>query len=153
MKEVNMRNVVIVAGCRTPIGAIGGQFKTITSLDLSIPVMQNLVERAGIDPALIEDVIWGCNYQRTYKEKQYCQGGGGKSWLTGKCSGHHHSPQLYFFHVVHPVRLLSDQSGRSGLPDGRRRGQHEYSAAHGIQCPLWTEIRPHGAPRLHVGLP
>lgn len=63
-----MRNVVIVAGCRTPIGTIGGQFKTITSLDLSIPVMQELVKRAGIDPALIEDVIWGCNYQRTYKE-------------------------------------------------------------------------------------
>ena len=42
-----MRNVVIVAGCRTPIGAIGGQFKTITSLDLSIPVMQNLVGAGG----------------------------------------------------------------------------------------------------------
>ena len=63
-----MRNVVIVAGCRTPIGTIGGQFKTITSLDLSIPVMQQLVERSGIDPGMIEDVIWGCNYQRTYKE-------------------------------------------------------------------------------------
>ena len=63
-----MRNVVITAGCRTPIGALGGQFKTLTSLDLSIPVMQNLIERAGIDPVIIEDVIWGCNYQRTYKE-------------------------------------------------------------------------------------
>ncbi len=63
-----MRNVVIVAGCRTPIGTIGGQFKSITSLDLSIPVMQALVERAKIDPAIIGDVIWGCNYQRTYKE-------------------------------------------------------------------------------------
>lgn len=63
-----MRNVVIVAGCRTPIGTIGGQFKSITSLDLSIPVMQALVERGKIDPALIDDVIWGCNYQRTYKE-------------------------------------------------------------------------------------
>jgi len=66
--EAKMRNVVIVAGCRTPIGTIGGQFKTITSLDLSIPVMQELVKRAEIDPAIIEDVIWGCNYQRTYKE-------------------------------------------------------------------------------------
>lgn len=63
-----MRNVVIVAACRTPIGTIGGQFRTMTSLDLSIPVMQNLVKRANIDPALIDDVIWGCNYQRTYKE-------------------------------------------------------------------------------------
>lgn len=63
-----MRNVVIVAGCRTPIGTIGGQFKELTALNLSIPVMQNLIERAGIDAAMIDDVIWGCNYQRTYKE-------------------------------------------------------------------------------------
>ncbi|MGN0733819.1 MAG: thiolase family protein [Emergencia sp.] len=65
-----MRNVVIVAGCRTPIGVINGMFKSLTALDLSIPVMQNLVKRAGenFDPAIIEDVIWGCNYQRTYKE-------------------------------------------------------------------------------------
>lgn len=63
-----MRNVVIVAGCRTPIGTMGGQFKSLTSLDLSIPVMQQLVKRSGIDPSFIEDVIWGCNYQRTYKE-------------------------------------------------------------------------------------
>ncbi|MDO4518666.1 MAG: thiolase family protein [Bacillota bacterium] len=63
-----MGNVVIVAACRTPIGSLGGQFKTITSLDLSIPVMQELVKRSNIDPAMIEDVFWGCNYQRTYKE-------------------------------------------------------------------------------------
>ncbi len=63
-----MRNVVIAAGVRTPIGTIGGQFKTLTSLDLSIPVMQGLLERSGIDSARIDDVIWGCNYQRTYKE-------------------------------------------------------------------------------------
>lgn len=63
-----MRNVVIVAGCRTPIGTINGQFKTVNPADLSIPVMQQLVSRAGIDGALIEDVIWGCNYQRTYQE-------------------------------------------------------------------------------------
>jgi len=30
--------------------------------------MQQLVKRAGVEPSLIEDVIWGCNYQRTYKE-------------------------------------------------------------------------------------
>jgi acetyl-CoA C-acetyltransferase len=62
------RSVVICAGVRTPIGTIGGQFKAITSLDLSIPVLQELVKRSNIDPAKIADVIWGCNYQRTYKE-------------------------------------------------------------------------------------
>lgn len=64
----NMKDIVITAGCRTPIGTIGGQFKTMTALDLSIPVMQELVKRSGIDPVWIDDVIWGCNYQRTYKE-------------------------------------------------------------------------------------
>ncbi len=63
-----MGNVVIVAACRTAVGALGGMYKTITSLDLSIPVMQELVKRANIDSTMIEDVIWGCNYQRTYKE-------------------------------------------------------------------------------------
>lgn len=63
-----MKEVVIVAGCRTAIGTIGGQFKALSALDLSIPVMQELVKRAKIDPAMIDDVIWGCNYQRTYKE-------------------------------------------------------------------------------------
>ena len=63
-----MRNVVITAGCRTPIGTIGGQFKSLTSLDLSIPVMQDLIKRSGIHPEIVNDVIWGCNYQRTYQE-------------------------------------------------------------------------------------
>ena len=54
-----MRNVVIVSACRTPVGTIGGQFKTLTSLDLSIPVMQNLVKRAvaAIDAGKFKDEI------------------------------------------------------------------------------------------------
>ena len=63
-----MNDIVITAGCRTPIGTIGGQFKTLTALDLSIPIIKELVLRSGIDPACVDDVIWGCNYQRTYKE-------------------------------------------------------------------------------------
>lgn len=63
-----MKNIAIVAGKRTPIGTIGGQFKNLTSLDLSIPIMQTLVKDAGIDLVMISDVIWGCNYQRTYME-------------------------------------------------------------------------------------
>ena len=53
-----MNHVAIVSACRTPIGTIGGQFKTLTALDLSIPVMQALIQRSGVDPALIDDVIW-----------------------------------------------------------------------------------------------
>ncbi|NCB63531.1 MAG: thiolase family protein [Clostridia bacterium] len=63
-----MDNVVIVAGCRTAIGAINGQYKDLTALDLSILVLRELVSRAGIPAEGIDDVIWGCNYQRTYLE-------------------------------------------------------------------------------------
>ncbi len=63
-----MNDVVIVAACRTPIGKHGGSLKNLNAVDLTIPVMQNLVKRAGIDAGIIDDVIWGCNYQKTYKE-------------------------------------------------------------------------------------
>lgn len=61
-------DVVIVSACRTAIGKYGGALKTLEAVDLTIPVMQELIRRSGIDPALIEDVIWGCNYQKTYRE-------------------------------------------------------------------------------------
>lgn len=63
-----MKQVVITAACRTPIGTMGGQFRTLSPVQLTIPVMQALVRRAGVDPAILEDVVWGCNYQRTYLE-------------------------------------------------------------------------------------
>ncbi len=61
-------DVVIVAACRTAIGKHGGGLKTVKAVDLTIPVMQELIHRSGVDPHLIEDVIWGCNYQKTYRE-------------------------------------------------------------------------------------
>ncbi|WP_130861342.1 thiolase family protein [Bacilliculturomica massiliensis] len=82
-----MRNVVIVSGCRTPIGTIGGQFRTLTPSELTIPVMQELVRRAGIDPVLIEDVIWGCNYQRTYKENNLARVAAVKAGLPTSVPG------------------------------------------------------------------
>ncbi len=63
-----MNEVVIVAAGRTAIGKHGGALKSMNALDLTIPVMQDLVRRAGISAEVIDDVIWGCNYQKTYKE-------------------------------------------------------------------------------------
>ena len=79
--------VVITAACRTPIGTIGGQFKSLTSLDLSIPVMQELVRRGKIDPSIIGDVIWGCNYQRTYLENNLARVAAVKAGLPTSVPG------------------------------------------------------------------
>lgn len=82
-----MRNVVIVAACRTPIGTMGGQFKQLTALDLSIPVMQALVERSGISAERIDDVIWGCNYQKTYQENNLARVAAVKAGLPTSVPG------------------------------------------------------------------
>ena len=64
-----MKQVVVTAAARTPIGRFGGAFKSVSALDLTIPLMQALIERGKIgDPAVIDDVIWGCNYQKTFRE-------------------------------------------------------------------------------------
>lgn len=55
-----MREVVIVEGVRTPVGRRNGVLKDIRPDDLAAMALQELVKRAGIDPALIEDVILGC---------------------------------------------------------------------------------------------
>lgn len=65
---MQMNEVVIVSACRTPIGKFGGVFKNISALDLTLPVMRELVKRAGIEAGIVDDVIWGCNYQRTNGE-------------------------------------------------------------------------------------
>ncbi len=63
-----MDDVVIVAAVRTAIGSYGGVFKDLRAPALTVPVMQELIRRSGIDPAIIDDVIWGNCYQRTKDE-------------------------------------------------------------------------------------
>ena len=82
-----MNNVVIVAACRTAVGSLGGMYKTITSLDLSIPIMQELIKRSGVNPEIIEDVIWGCNYQRTYLENNLARVAAVKAGLPESVPG------------------------------------------------------------------
>ncbi len=56
-----MREAVIVSTARTPIGRAGrGAFNNTHGADLGGHVIRHAVERAGIDPAEVEDVILGC---------------------------------------------------------------------------------------------
>ena len=58
-----MENVVILSCVRTPIGAYGGSLKDIPVYKLGAIVLEELVKRAKIDPAQVEDVIMGTSYQ------------------------------------------------------------------------------------------
>ncbi|MDO5651069.1 MAG: acetyl-CoA C-acyltransferase FadA [Moraxella sp.] len=61
MTTLNAKDVVIIDGVRTAMGKTkNGMFRNVRAEHLSASVMQALVARSGIDPAAIEDVIWGC---------------------------------------------------------------------------------------------
>jgi acetyl-CoA C-acetyltransferase len=55
-----MRECVIVSACRTAIGAFGVSLRDSNCAALGSTVMREAVNRAGIDPALIDDVRFGC---------------------------------------------------------------------------------------------
>jgi acetyl-CoA acyltransferase len=55
-----MREAVVVEAVRTPIGKRNGGLSGVHAADLSAVVLTELVERTGLDPELVDDVIWGC---------------------------------------------------------------------------------------------
>ncbi len=58
-----MRDVVIVAAARTPIGKYAGALRHVRPDDLSAVVLRALSERSKLDPSDVEDVMWGCSNQ------------------------------------------------------------------------------------------
>ncbi|MCF8024754.1 MAG: thiolase family protein [Desulfobacteraceae bacterium] len=65
---MDANDVVIVSAVRSPIGTYGGQFRQVRNVPLGVPVMKAAIDRAGIDPGVIDDVGWGCCYQRAENE-------------------------------------------------------------------------------------
>ena len=55
-----MRETVIVGAVRTPVGKRNGGLSDQHAADLSAVVLNELVERTGVEPDIIDDVIWGC---------------------------------------------------------------------------------------------
>src|SRR3954471_571324 len=58
-----MAEAVIVEAVRSPVGKRNGGLSGVHPGELSAQVLNGLVQRAGIDPALVDDVIWGCVMQ------------------------------------------------------------------------------------------
>jgi len=55
-----VRDAVIVEAVRTPVGKRNGALSGVHPVDLSGYVLQALADRSGIDPVVVDDVIWGC---------------------------------------------------------------------------------------------
>lgn len=54
------RQAVIVEAARSPVGKRKGGLADVHPADLSAHVLRALAERSGIDPGIVEDVVWGC---------------------------------------------------------------------------------------------
>jgi 3-oxoadipyl-CoA thiolase len=61
--EEEMTDVVIVDAIRTPIGALGGSLAAVRPDDLAALVIKEIVGRNQLNPALVEEVIFGCANQ------------------------------------------------------------------------------------------
>jgi len=62
-KEIIMEPALILSACRTPIGAFGGALKSQTAVDLGAVAIKAAVERSGVPPDAVGDVIMGCVLQ------------------------------------------------------------------------------------------
>ena len=58
-----MATAVIVDAIRTPLGKRNGKLKDWHPVDLAAEVLSALVERTGIDPGIVDDVVMGCVMQ------------------------------------------------------------------------------------------
>ena len=58
-----MAEAVIVEAVRSPIGKRNGGLSGVHPADLSAQVLNGLADKAGIDPEIVDDVIWGCVMQ------------------------------------------------------------------------------------------
>ena len=58
-----MAEAVIVEAVRSPVGKRNGGLYGVHPAELSAQVLNGLAERAGIDPEIVDDVIWGCVMQ------------------------------------------------------------------------------------------
>ncbi|MFL5537563.1 MAG: 3-oxoadipyl-CoA thiolase, partial [Longimicrobiaceae bacterium] len=58
-----MTEALIIDAVRTPIGRFAGALSSVRPDDLAAAVVKAIVERTGVDPSLVDDVIFGCANQ------------------------------------------------------------------------------------------
>ncbi len=77
-----MVEAFVVGGVRTPIGRYGGALAAVRPDDLAALVLRELVSRAGIDPAGVNDVVVGAANQPGEGNRQVRRAGGGTGLAT-----------------------------------------------------------------------
>ena len=81
-----MREVVIVSAARTPIGSFGGALKGVPTRKLGAIAIKGAVERAGIKPEMVDEVIMGsCSSGSPGTERCQTDDAGCRPSYRGSC--------------------------------------------------------------------
>ena len=97
-----MPTAVIVDAIRTPLGRRNGKLKDWHPVDLAAETLKALIDRTGIDPAIVDDVVMGCVMQVGEQAANVGTQRGAGRWLAGDGARHDDRP---------PVRV--EPAGRS----------------------------------------
>src|SRR6266496_5501642 len=65
-----MQEIFILAGARTPVGVLQGSLSDVSAIDLGVVAAQGALERSGVDPKLVDQVVMG-NVIQTSKDAIY----------------------------------------------------------------------------------
>lgn len=65
-----MQDIYIIEGARTPVGVLQGSLSDVSAIDLSVIVAQGALERSGVDPKIVDQVVMG-NVIQTSKDAIY----------------------------------------------------------------------------------
>ena len=84
---MELRNVVIVDACRTAVGKMGGACRPLSALDMACATMKGNLDRTGIDPGQIDEVILG-QCRQTSDEPNIARVAALKVGIPDKCAAH-----------------------------------------------------------------
>jgi acetyl-CoA C-acetyltransferase len=107
-----MKEVVIVEAVRTPVGNHGGVFRDVDSKELARTVIKGVLDRTKIDPASIDEVIFGCIAQPSDAPN-----------ITRVAALMVSIPQVPLTLCPHRIGHGRDCAGLPQHPGGRRRDQ------------------------------
>jgi acetyl-CoA acyltransferase len=134
-----MRDAVIVDAVRTPLGKRDGVLAGVHPADLSAHVLRSLAARTGIDPAVVDDVIWGCVGQV-----------GEQSFDIGRTAVLSASWPEHVPAVTIDRQCGSSQQAVHFAAAGVISGQYDVAVAGGVEVmsrvPLGAQVKAGGSP-------
>ena len=65
------KKVVIAGACRTAIGKMGGVLSTVPAVDMGSIVIKEALNRAGVKPEQVDEVLMGCVIQAAQGQQDF----------------------------------------------------------------------------------